>query len=195
MFLERKEYRKNFNSSGQIYISGEILEFISYDVSVKGILVDIIPGILLAEMSDFEALLKENNSAEIFVKDLMLTGEADIAWAKQEDGKILLGLEFRDVMYNAEKLWRKRRYYRRKKKFSGTLLVGVKPIAFQAINTSVDGMSIELSQLDTDCTLEAGNVIRLLIDGQEMSAQSKVIWINASGEGYYVLGLRYLAIE
>ncbi len=193
MFLERKEYRKNFNSSGQLYISGEILDFTSYDVSVKGILVDIVPGILLAEMCDFETLLKENNSAEIFVKDLMLTGEADIAWAKLDNGKILLGLEFRDVMYNAEKLWRKRRYYRRKKRFSGTLLVGAKPVAFQAINTSVDGMAIELSQLDS--TLKPGNVIRLLIDGQESSAHGKIVWINASSEEYSVLGLRYLAIE
>jgi hypothetical protein len=144
-------------------------------------------------MADFESLLKENNSAEIFVKDLMLTGEADIAWAKQDNEKILLGLEFRDVMYNAEKLWRKRRYYRRKKKFSGTLLVGVKPVVFQSINTSVDGMSIELSQADS--SLEPGNVIRLLIDGQETSAYGKIIWINASGDEYSVLGLRYLAIE
>ena len=112
MFQKRKEYRKKFTSSGQLYVAGELLDFISYDVSVNGILVEIIPGSLLIDINDFEALLKEDNSAEIYVKDLMLTGKIEIAWVKLDKGNILLGMEFRNVMPNAVKLWRKCRYYR-----------------------------------------------------------------------------------
>ena len=43
-------------------------------------MVEVMPGSLLAGISDFEALLKEDNLAEIYVKDLMLTGGVKIVW-------------------------------------------------------------------------------------------------------------------
>ncbi|MCK5189020.1 MAG: PilZ domain-containing protein [Methylococcales bacterium] len=193
MFQDRKEYRKNFTSSGQLFIAGELLNFSSYDVSVKGILVSIMPGSLLVEFSDFEELLKENNSAEIYVKDLMLTGETDIAWAKMDNGKIMLGLEFRDVIYNAEKLWRKRRYYRSKRKFSGYLIADDKRLNFQGINVSVDGLSLQLDQIDS--TLKPGYVVKLMVNGLDVKGLGKIVWINTLADESCVLGLRYLTIE
>lgn len=193
MIQNRKEYRKSFNSSGQLYVAGETLDFIGYDVSVKGILIEIVPSLLLAEIDDFEALLKENNSAEIFVKDLMLTGEADIAWAKKENGKIMLGLEFKDVMYNAEKLWRKRSSYRRVDEFTGYLISEDKRIEFLGINLSVDGMAFKLEQ--QDCDLKPGDVIKLQINDIEIKGVAKIVWVKNNVEEACVLGLRYLTID
>ena len=193
MFQNRKEYRKNFTSSGQLYVAGELLNFNSYDVSVKGILVEILPGSLLTEVSDFEALLKEDNLAEIYVKDLMLTGETEIAWVKQDNEKILLGLEFRDVMSNAVKLWRKRRYYRSNSKFSGYLIVDEKRIDFEGINVSTDGIGLKLDQISS--TLKPGCVVKLMVNGLDVKGIGKVIWVNVTGEEACVLGLRYLTIE
>lgn len=193
MIQNRKEYRKSFNSSGQLYVAGETLDFIGYDVSVKGILIEIVPSLLLAEIDDFEALLKENNSAEIFVKDLMLTGEADIAWAKKENGKIMLGLEFKDVMYNAEKLWRKRSSYRRVDEFTGYLISEDKRIEFLGINLSVDGMAFKLEQ--QDCDLKPGDVIKLQINDIEIKGVAKIVWVKNNVEESCVLGLRYLTID
>lgn len=193
MFQDRKEYRKNFTSSGQLYVAGELLDFISYDVSVKGILVEIIPGSLLTEVSDFEALVKEDNLVEIYVKDLMLTGEAEIAWVKQDGEKILLGLEFRDVMSNAMKLWRKRRYYRSKRKFSGYLIIDDQRIDFEGNNVSTDGLELKLEQINSG--LKPGCVVKLMVNGLDVKGIGKVVWINAVGEDACVLGLRYLTIE
>ena len=193
MFQDRKEYRKNYTSSGQLYIAGELLNFSSYDVSLKGILVAIMPGSLLVEFSDFEELLKENNSAEIYVKDLMLTGETDVAWAKMDNGKIMLGLEFRDVIYNAEKLWRKRRYYRSKRQFSGYLIADDKRLNFHGIDVSVDGLSIQLDQIDSG--LKSGYVVKLMVNGLDVKGLGKIIWINTLADETCVLGLRYLTIE
>ncbi len=44
MFKDRKEYRKNFNATGQLYVGGETLALNCYDVSVKGAMLEIAPG-------------------------------------------------------------------------------------------------------------------------------------------------------
>ncbi len=193
MTQDRKEYRKSFNSSGQLYVAGEFLDFIGYDVSVKGILIEVVPGLLLAKIDDFEALLKENNSAEIYVKDLMLTGETDIVWAKQDNGKIMLGLEFRDVMYNANKLWRKRRTYRSKNKFTGYLIADNNSIGFQGLNLSVDGMALKLDQQES--SLKPGTIIKFQVHSPDSRGAAKIVWINTNDPESCVLGLKYLAVD
>jgi hypothetical protein len=193
MFQNRKEYRKNFNSSGQLFIAGELLDFISYDVSVKGILVEIQPGSLLAEINDFEALLKEDNLAEIYVKDLMLTGETEIVWVKQDKEKILLGLEFRDEMSNATKMWRKRRYYRSNREFSGYLMIDEKRIDFEGNNVSTDGMGLKLDQINS--ALKPGCVVKLMVNGLDVKGIGKIVWVSTVGEDTCILGLRYLTVE
>ncbi len=193
MVQERKEYRKSYNSSGQIFIAGELLDFISYDVSVAGICIEVVPGLLLSEISDFEALLKENDLVELYVKDLMLTGEANIVWVKQDKGKILLGLEFRDVMYNAEKLWRTRRFYRSAKAFTGYVVVNDQRVDFTGINVSVDGLAIQLKHGNSQ--IESGDVIKLLVNEFDIKGLGKVIWVKSLDANTTELGLRYLNLD
>ena len=193
MFQKRKEYRKKFTSSGQLYVAGELLDFISYDVSVNGILVEIIPGSLLIDINDFEALLKEDSSAEIYVKDLMLTGEIEIAWVKLGDGKILLGIEFKNVMSNAMKFWRKRRYYRSKRKFSGYLIADDKRIEFEGNNVSTEGLGLKLDKINS--ALKPGSVVNLIVNDPDVKGVGKIIWINTAEDDTCALGLRYFTME
>jgi len=194
MFQDRKEYRKNFTSSGQLYFGGEALDFISHDVSVKGISIEVLPGLLLSSFADFEACLAETSNAEIFVKDLMLTGEAEIIWLRQENGKTLMGLEFKDVIYNAEKIWLKRQYYRKQQQFSGYMSLKNKRIEFEGKNVSVDGLMIYLVQGDE--SLIPGVVVKLFSEGLNIRALAKVCWVKSeiSGQGQ-LMGLRYLSSE
>lgn len=193
MVEQRKEYRKSFNSSGQVYIAGELLDFISYNVSVTGICIEIVPGLFLSDINDFEALVQENSLIEIYVKELMLTGEAEVAWVRLDKGKILLGLEFKDVMYNAKKLWRTRRYYRSKKAFTGYLIVNDKRKDFQGLNISVNGLALTIEIGES--TLKQGDVIKLLVNEFDIKGLGKIVWINSIDEKSSVLGLKYLELE
>jgi len=193
MFQERNEYRKILTSSGQLYLSGELLDFVSYDVSVKGILIEIVPGTLLSDVSDFEALIKENNAAEIYVKDLMLAGKVDIAWVKEEKGKVLLGLEFQDVMYNAEKLWRKRQYFRSRRRFLGTLVIDDRKLNFQGLNVSTVGLSLQLDLMDE--VLQPKRTVKLMLNDLDIKGMGKIVWVKTFAEEVTVLGLKYLIIE
>ena len=194
MFQDRKEYRKNFNSSGQLHLAGETLEFMSHDVSVNGILIEVKPGRLLASFDDFEKFLKENAKAELFVKDLMLTGEAEVMWVRNEDGKIIMGLEFREVMHNAERLWLKRQYYRKEQAFSGYLIMNNRRIDFEGLNVSVDGLMIYLKE-SNECFAK-GSVTRLFSEALHIKALAKICWVKKEGQGGGIfIGLRYLSGE
>ncbi len=198
MVENRQAYRKNLISSGQLYAAGELLNFIGYDVSVKGMSVEVIPGSFLADAEDFENLVKENATVEIFVKDLMLTGEADIIWVVNEDDAIHLGLEFKNVIYNAEKLWHKRRYFRKSKRAPGLLLADEQKFAFESINISVDGMMIHLVEGDEvskpkDAKFSVGFVVKIISQALSIKAVAKIAWIDT--ETKTTMGLRYLSVE
>jgi len=193
MFQQRKEFRKAFNSSGQLYIGGELLNFIGYDVSVGGILIEILPGLLLFDFNDFQTLLNEIDTAEIFVTDLMLTGEVAIAWVKQDNGKILLGLEFINMIHNAEKLWKKRKYYRSSRAFSGYLMNELGRFDFQGINLSVDGMAVLFE--DEETKLKPGEIIRLFINRQGIKGLGKIIWLKNQTAQRFILGIRYFSTD
>ncbi|MEQ1635671.1 MAG: PilZ domain-containing protein [Methylococcales bacterium] len=195
MNQSRREYRKVYTSSGQLYLAGELLNFIGYDISVKGIQVEILPGTFLSDAEDFEKLLKENATAEIFVKDLMLTGEVAIAWVnKNDDGAIMLGLEFRDVIYNAEKLWHKRRYYRKNKKATGALIHhdDNRKITFESVNVSTDGIMIHLTE-PPGYEIYTGLVVKILSLELNIKAVAKVAWIDSKEQT--TMGLRYLQVD
>lgn len=191
MTYQRTESRKTFNSSGQLYIAGELLNFIGYDISVKGIQVEILPGLFLSEAEDFEKLMQENTRAEIFVKDLMLTGEADIVWVQKNATSIMLGLAFREVIYNAEKLWHKRRYYRKYKKANGLMHCKEieRRVQFESINISTDGIMIHLTER-IDYTLQPGMIVQLCSTELALNALAKIAWVDKQTQS--TLGLKYL---
>jgi c-di-GMP-binding flagellar brake protein YcgR len=193
MFQERKEYRKKFSSSGRIYLAGEELDFTSYDVSVKGMRIELIPEGLISNAEDIENLMKEISVAEIYVEELMMTGEVDLVWVNTEDDKITMGLEFRDVIYNAYKLWRKRRFFRKALNESGRMIVDNKSLEFECRDFSVDGMQLYLKDYDA---VKIDSVVKLVSETRNVKALAKIIWLNKDeqGEGA-TLGLRYLQIE
>ncbi|MEQ1528440.1 MAG: PilZ domain-containing protein [Methylococcales bacterium] len=194
MFQNRKEYRKSFTSPGQLYVAGETLAIVSYDVSVKGVLIEMIAGKLLASSYDVEELIKESLIAEIFVKDLMLSGIAHIVWARLNNGKLMVGLEFVDVQYNAQKLWRKRKYYRKKQSVSGFLINNDVHSEIATRDISVDGLMITIKS--SDGYLDPGAVVKIVLAAMHMKAIAKILWIKKDDENaVIILGLRYLVID
>lgn len=209
MSENRKEPRNHFTALGQLNIAGELLDFISYDVSVKGILVEILPGILLSSVEDFEKLLKEGCTAEFFVKDLMFTGDAELVRVNLREESIFLGLEFRNIIYNANRLWHKRRYYRKSKCIPGIMVINEEQqIAFETVDVSVKGAMIQLiaefatqssgtSELSKTNLIEesinVGMIVKIIMRDLNFKAIAEIIWIGK--EAPICLGINYLQIE
>lgn len=192
MFQDRKEYRKKFNAAGQLHVGGETLQLSCLDVSVKGAMVEIMPGELLATVNDFEALIGENRRAEIFVEDLMLAGEVDISWVRQEGSRIMMGLEFRNVVHNAHKLWRKRYNYRKEIAFSAELFVDKDRLNVDGINCSREGVCLRTSV--NHPALNVDTLVKLRVPQFRLNALGKVVWLKQDGETI-TFGLHLITVK
>ena len=192
MFQERKEYRKNFNAIGQLNVGGEILQFNCYDVSVKGAMVELLPGQLLATAADFEALHFEDDKAEIFVEELMLAGEVRIVWVREERNRILMGLEFGAVVHNAEKLWLKRRGYRKIEPFSAELFVEKDRLHVEGINRSTKGLCVRLKVHHPG--VQINTPVKLQIKEFGLAALGKVVWVSET-EDTTLVGIQFVPIS
>ena len=193
MFQERNEYRKKLNSSGRIYLGGVNLDFTGTDISVKGMRIELKPRGFITDIDDVNALIKEITVAEIYVEELMLTGEVEIVWVNSEKNKIIMGLEFRDVIYNAKKMWRKRKFYRKQVKEFGHLVINDNITDFECRDISVDGMRLYVKNREG---LSAGHVVKLVSEALTIKAMAKIIWLNEDADSQgAMLGLRYFTIE
>lgn len=191
MFQERKEYRKNFNAIGQLNVGGETLQFNCYDVSVKGAMIELIPGHLLATVEDFENLLFEDRRAEVFIEELMLAGEVSIVWVREERGRILMGLEFESVVHNAEKLWLKRRGYRKSEPFTAELFIDKDRLHVEGINRSTKGLCVKM--LVQHPAVKVNAPVKLQIKEFGLVALGKVVWVSSADESTLV-GLQIISI-
>ncbi|MGY6276918.1 PilZ domain-containing protein [Methylomonas sp. MgM2] len=192
MLRERKEYRKNFSAVGQLNMGGEILQINCYDVSVKGVMIEVLPGQLLRTIADFEAFLAENRCAEIFVDELMLSGEVNVVWVREDQNRIMMGLEFEEVVYNAEKLWIKRRDYRKTESFVVELSVDNQKWQVEGINRSKNGLSVALPAPHPSIKINAP--VKVQVKDFGLAALGKIVWINESEESIKV-GLQILSID
>jgi len=192
MFQERKEYRKNFNAAGQLHVGEETLQINCYDVSVKGAMVEVLPGNLLTTLQDFEALLLEDSKAEIFVDELMLAGEVEIAWVRQERSRIMMGLEFQSVVHNADKLWLKRRGYRKTAPFTAELFIDKDRLHVEGINRSAKGLCVRLAVHHP--ALKANAPVKLQIQEFGLAALGKVVWVSTQDE-ITTVGLQIISVQ
>jgi len=191
MQQNRKDYRKKFTSTGVMFLAGELLNFVSYDVSVKGVQIELVPGDFISTVTDVRNILNEIHSAEVFVHDLMLSAEAKIAWVREIEGKILLGLEFSDVRHNADKLWLQRHYYRKALLVDASLLLNEQEILAQMIDISKDGMKLSIA---TDIKLKAGDVLKVFVPDKKLKALAVVVWLNHKPD-FTELGMRYIDVS
>lgn len=195
------EPQQNKVSVGQLYVAGELLNFTGYANSVHSFIAKITPGAFLSDYQDFEQLLKENANAEIFIKDLMLTGDVEITQLAIESGAIVLTLEFRDVIYNAEKLWHKRRFYRKSKQASGVMIVEGQQLVFNTIDVSAGGLMLHLVGMPdnaplTDAikdNLHIGFVVKIISHELNVRGMAKIVWIDS--EQQTTMGLSYLQVD
>lgn len=187
----RKDYRKKFTSPGVIFLAGEILEFDSYNVSVQGIQILLEPGEFISSVDDVRHLLKETQQTEVFVQDLGLSAEAKIAWALNDEGKILLGLEFIEVRHNAEKLWFKRRFYRKNLTLDAKFLLSKQEFKAKTVDVSTDGMKLKCAVVVEN--LKVGDVIKLFVEEKEIKALAAVIWIDTE-TSTTEFGVRYMPV-
>ncbi len=187
-----RAFRKRISSTGKLYLAGETLDFISHDISIQGLSITVTPGHYLQSIADFESAFAENPLVELFIKDLSLTGVAEILWLRTEQNDIVMGLEFKEIMYNADRLWRRRRFYRRPTKFYGQLHANAQNYEFKGENLSSDGMMVVISGQHPE--LNVGTALTVNADIITGQAMATLCWFKFDDiNNQTILGLRYIS--
>lgn len=207
---QRRASRHQYKSLGQIVFAGETLDFISFDISENGILIEILPGDFLVSLEDFENALRDNYIAEFFVRELKFTGEAEVVrvYAQAEHQTIMLAMTFRDVIHNAERMWHKRKYYRKRKGAAGILIVQEdRKILFETLDISVGGAMLRLLNAPEESQsiqgiialdrvasmLQKGQVVKILIKDFNLKAITEIVWLRPEEE--FLLGIKFLQMD
>lgn len=186
----RKDYRKKLTSPGIIYLAGEQLKIVCYDISVQGIQVELMPGELICTIDDIRNLLSDAQQAEVFVQDLGLSAQVNLAWAQDDQEKILLGLEFTEVRHNSQKLWLKRRFYRKSLITNAKIISHNQRLEAQTVNFSTDGMRLRCSDVAL-IGIKPDQTMTIDIPEKALNALAIVIWVNTE-ISFIEFGVRYI---
>ncbi|GAW85835.1 conserved hypothetical protein [Bathymodiolus platifrons methanotrophic gill symbiont] len=181
----RQYYRKNLSLSGLLFIGGIEHEMKVKNLSISGVLVSIDPSDDIVDERDVFLLLRQSSLVDIYIEKLNLAGEAEIVRVDMEDQGILIGMEFKQISYDAENLLYKRKAYRKSMAAPGQILIADKFYDFMTRNVSVDGIMIRIPE---HVAVQLNMVIEYKFDKLHLYGESKIVWFEHDNDGGTLIG-------
>lgn len=191
MTNSRQYYRKNFSLSGLLFLGGVEHEMLVKNLSISGIMVSIDTSATLNDERDVFLLLQQSSLVDIYIEKLNLAGEAEIVRVDMDNGRILIGMEFKQISYDAENLLYKRKAYRKSMVAPGQILIAEKFYDFITQNVSVDGLLVRIPE---KIAIEVGSVVEFKFDKLQLYGESRIIWFEHV-DGGSIIGLQYQHME
>ena len=136
-------------------------------------------------------MLSASTMIDLYLPEMRLAGEAEVVRVDMFDDHILLGLEFKSVVYDADNQLYKRKVYRKNMTAPGKILLHGVYHEFTAVNVSVDGLMISVAEF---ITVEAGEITVFEFEQLELEGEVKVMWVEHTSDGT-LLGLAYVHME
>ncbi len=188
----RQYYRKKISLNGLLFIGGIEHEMQVKNLSISGVLVAIDPSADIVDERDVFLLLRQSSLVDIYIEKLNLAGEAEIVRVDMDDKRILIGMEFKQISYDAENLLYKRKAYRKSMAAPGQILIAEKFYDFMTRNVSVDGLMIRIPE---HVDLQMNMQVEFKFDKLHLYGESRVVWFEHDENGGTLLGLEYLHMD
>ena len=192
MSNSRENYRKNLSLNGLLFIGGVEHEMQVVNVSISGLLVTIEPSNAIIDSRDIFLIMKESSLVDIYVRKLNLAGEAEVVRVDMEGEKILIGMEFKQISYDAENLLYKRKAYRKSMTSPGQILISKTVYEFMTRNVSVEGLMIRIPE---HVELQEGMVVEFKFDRLHLLGECRIVWFEYDDNGGTLLGVQYQHME
>jgi PilZ domain len=189
--LERP-YRKSLTSHGMIYLGGEELKITIKDISLTGVLAHLQCDKTSRDAKDIFNMLSASTIIDLFLPEIRLAGEAEVVRVDIFDKNILLALEFKNVVYDADDLLYKRKAYRKNMAAPGKILLNGEYHDFDTVNVSVDGLMMELAE---SIAVEVGEIALFVFEPLDLKGEVKVIWVEPTAEAGTLIGVQYVRME
>lgn len=185
----KRPYRKNLAMRGLIYLEGKEQEVTVRNISITGVLVEINSG---EDNSIIFNTLLTAKIIDIYLPILRLAGEVEVVRVDMEHNHIILGLSFKNIAYDVDKLPCKRKAYRKNIAVAGQILLDSSYVDFTTINVSVEGLMIHLN---SNINVQKGMITNVVFNQLRMQAQAQIIWVDTISEAGTLMGLHYLSLK
>ena len=192
MSNSRENYRKNLTLTGLIFIGGVEHEMKVQNVSISGLLITIEPSAKIIDERDIFLLIKQSSLVDIYVRKINLAGEAEIVRVDMDGKNILIGMEFKQISYDAENLLYKRKAYRKSMTAPGQILIAKTVYDFMTRNVSVDGLMVRVPE---HVDVQQGMTVEFKFDKLHLFGDCIIVWFEYDEDGGTMLGLEYRHME
>ena len=184
--------RKNLTSHGMIYMGEEEHEITVINISISGVLAELNSNNKDIDIKYIFNSLLVSTIIDLYLPEMRLAGEVEVVRADMEDGHILLALEFKNIAFDIDKDLNKRKAYRKNIPDPGKILLNGEYLDFNAVNVSVEGLMICLSEA---ISIAEGTITRFEFKRLELDGEIKVIWVDLISDGRTLMGLQYVHLE
>ena len=188
----RQNYRKNLAAKGLIFLAGKEMEITVRDISITGIFAELPANARLPDIDAFFKAISPSAIVDIFLMELQLAGEAEVTRVELNNGIFLVGIEFRNISYDAETILYKRKAYRKRMAELGTIFIDGKLRNFNTRNVSVEGLMI---RIPGKIKATVGMVVKFDFSKLDLKGEIKVIWFEYDENGGTIMGLKYMHLE
>ncbi len=179
-------------AKGLIYFAEEELQITVRNVSLSGLFAEIDVRETIKDVEDLLHGFSQSPLIDIVLEEMNLAGEAEVVRAEHAEGKIMIGLEFRNITYGIKDHLYKRKYYRKGLTGPGNIVLNGKNYHFTSYNVSVAGLMIYLPKR---IPVKRGSVTKFEFPMLGLKGQVKVMWTNYDAKGGTLLGLQYVYME
>jgi len=180
--------RKNLTSHGMIYLGEEEHKISVINISISGMLAKLDNNKDIDIKYVFNSLLV-STIIDLYLPEMRLAGEVEVVRADMDDDHILLALEFKNIAFDIDEDLNKRKAYRKNIPDPGKILLNGEYRDFNAVNVSVEGLMICLSEA---ISVAEGTITQFEFKRLELDGEIKVIWVDLISDGRTLMGLQYV---
>lgn len=188
--FQKRAYRKELHCPGLIYFGGQERSIRVLNISLTGALAELDRANDFNNINALFQAMQASANVDIFVPEVCLAGGASIVRAEQTSSGYLIGIEFRDVLYNSPSQMRNRRSYRKPIQTEGHLTLDGKLRSFMTENASLDGIKI---QIPGYLIIDPGATGILHCEALGLEGQVEVVWVTNDAE-HTIVGLRFQSL-
>jgi hypothetical protein len=184
--------RKKLTSHGLIYMGKKEQKITVINISITGVLAELNSDGKNIDVKDIFNILLTSTIVDLYLPEMRLAGEAEVARVDVNDNRILLALEFKNIAFDIDKHLNRRKIYRKNMPDPGLIIINGEYHEFITVNVSVEGLMIRLAKT---ISVKEGSITHFEFKRLELSGKAEVIWSDLTSGAETLIGLRYVNLN
>jgi hypothetical protein len=173
-------------------MGGEEHKITIKNISINGVLAQLDSNREDIDIKYIFNQLQISTIVDLYLPEMRLAGEVEVVRADMDEGHILLAMAFKNIAYEMDKDFNRRKAYRKYMIDPGEIFLNGQHYTFNTVNVSVEGLMISLSEA---ISAKVGTMTRFEFKRLMLQGKIKVIWIYPLSNDQTLIGLQFIDIE